>query len=213
MVVVVVDWLSGTWQDDTFWIMKDAFLPCNLCPFERRKGTYCGAFFQRVHCQVSINLALWLVVCGVCACARPFICLLLRVLIKEYRRMRIDHFAMYVNDLEGARAFFMKYFGARSGGMYHNPRTGLRTYFLTFDGGARLEVMSRPGLAAWEGSAPRVGYAHLVIGVGGKEAVDGLTERLRADGCSVVSGPRTTGDGYYESCVEGPEGCLVEITE
>ena len=107
----------------------------------------------------------------------------------------------------------MKYFGARSGGMYHNPRTGLRTYFLTFDGGARLEVMSRPGLAAWEGSAPRVGYAHLVIGVGGKEAVDGLTERLRADGCSVVSGPRTTGDGYYESCVEGPEGCLVEITE
>ena len=127
--------------------------------------------------------------------------------------MRIDHFAMYVNDLEGARAFFMKYFGARSGGMYHNPRTGLRTYFLTFDGGARLEVMSRPGLAAWEGSAPRVGYAHLAIGVGGKEAVDGLTERLRADGYSVVSGPRTTGDGYYESCVEGPEGCLVEITE
>lgn len=62
--------------------------------------------------------------------------------------MRIDHFAMYVDDLEGARAFFMKYFGARSGGMYHNPRTGLRTYFLTFDGGARLEVMSRPGLAA-----------------------------------------------------------------
>ncbi len=120
---------------------------------------------------------------------------------------------MYVDDLEGARAFFMKYFGARSGGMYHNPRTGLRTYFLTFDGGARLEVMSRPGLAAAVGSAPRVGYAHLAMSVGGKEAVDGLTERLRADGYSVVSGPRTTGDSYYESCVEGPEGCLVEITE
>ena len=81
------------------------------------------------------------------------------------------------------------------------------------DGGARLEVMSRPGLAAAVGSAPRVGYAHLAMSVGGKEAVDGLTERLRADGYSVVSGPRTTGDSYYESCVEGPEGCLVEITE
>ena len=127
--------------------------------------------------------------------------------------MKIDHVAVYVADLEGARAFFMKYFDAKSNEMYHNPRTGLKTYFLSFGGSARLEIMSRPGLAAAHVGAPCAGYAHMSLSVGGKEAVDALTERLRADGFKVVDGPRTTGDGYYESCVAGAEGILLEITE
>ena len=56
--------------------------------------------------------------------------------------MRIEHVALYVNDLEGARDFFVRFFGAVAGDGYHNPRTGFRSYFLTFDGGARLEVMT-----------------------------------------------------------------------
>jgi len=85
--------------------------------------------------------------------------------------MKIDNVAVYVADLEGARAFFMKYFDAKSNEMYHNPRTGLKTYFLSFGGSARLEIMSRPGLVAGQGGALCVGYAHMSLSVGGKEAV------------------------------------------
>ena len=125
--------------------------------------------------------------------------------------MRIDHVALCVRDLEAMRAFYTEYFGATSGELYHNPRTGLRTYFLTFDGGARVELMQKPG-ALPGGSELREGWAHLSFSVGSREAVDAATERLRAAGRAVESGPRVTGDGYYESCVAGFEGNLIEIT-
>lgn len=127
--------------------------------------------------------------------------------------MKLDHLALYVKDLEATRTFFMRYFGASSNEMYHNPKTGLRTYFLSFEGGSRLEVMSRPDMADDEKSPLRTGYIHLAFSVGGKEKVDQLTNMLQNDGFTVVSGPRTTGDGYYESCIEGPERNLIEITE
>lgn len=127
--------------------------------------------------------------------------------------MILEHVAMYVNDLEGTRAFFEKYFNATTNDQYHNPRTGLRTYFLTFEGGARLEIMSRSGMDDAQKSLRRTGYVHIAFKVGGKEAVDALTARLRADGYEVVSGPRLTGDGYYESCVVAIEGNQIEIVE
>ncbi len=127
--------------------------------------------------------------------------------------MRLDHVALYVKDLESNRAFFVRYFNAISNEMYHNPRTGLKTYFLSFGDGTRLEIMTRPDRVDDEKSSLRTGYIHIAFSVGGKERVDELTEQLRTDGYAVVSGPRTTGDGYYESCVEGPEGNLIEITE
>ena len=58
----------------------------------------------------------------------------------------------------------------------------------------------------------RTGYVHIAFSVGSRERVDELTERLRSDGYEVLSGPRTTGDGYYESCVVSVEGNLIEIT-
>lgn len=127
--------------------------------------------------------------------------------------MKIDHIAMYVKDLEGGKAFFVKYFGATANDMYHNPRTGLRTYFLSFDDGARLELMARLDTVERPRSAMLTGYIHVSFSVGGREAVDCLTATLRQDGYAVMDGPRVTGDGYYESCVAGPEGCLIEITE
>ena len=126
--------------------------------------------------------------------------------------MKLDHIALYVKDLEATRMFFTRYFGARANPMYHNPRTGLKTYFLTFSGGARLEIMTRPNLQDSAKYALRTGFVHVSFSVGWKGEVDRLTEQLRADGYPVIDGPRTTGDGYYESCIEGPEGNLIEIT-
>lgn len=126
--------------------------------------------------------------------------------------MRIEHAAMYVKDLEKAKEFFIKYFGAVPNEGYHNKNTDFRSYFLSFDEGARLEIMTRPSMDDAEKTAARTGLIHLAFGVGSEEKVDELTARLKADGYEVLSGPRTTGDGYYESCVVGIEGNQIEIT-
>lgn len=125
--------------------------------------------------------------------------------------MQIEHIAMYVNDLEKTRDFFIKYFNAKSNEGYHNKTTDFRSYFLSFDDGARLEIMNRPDMLDTEKSLARTGYIHLAFSLGSKEAVDELTVKLKEDGYEVVSGPRTTGDGYYESCVIGIEGNQIEI--
>lgn len=126
--------------------------------------------------------------------------------------MRIDHIAMYFVDLENARDFFIKYFEAVSNDGYHNTKTDFRSYFLTFEDGARIEIMNKPVLEDSEKTWNRTGYIHIAFNVGSKEKVDELTKRLNEDGFQVISGPRTTGDGYYESCVVGPEDNQIEIT-
>lgn len=126
--------------------------------------------------------------------------------------MRIDHIAMYVMELEKAKDFFEKYFDAACNDGYHNKTTDFRSYFLSFDDGTRLEIMHKPVMENTEKSLNRTGYIHVAFGVGSKEKVDELTERLIEDGFQVVSGPRTTGDGYYESCIVGLEGNQIEIT-
>lgn len=127
--------------------------------------------------------------------------------------MRIEHIAMYVKDLEATRNFFEKYFHAKSNEGYYNKTTGFRSYFLSFDNGARLEIMNRPMLEGAEQTLMHTGYIHIAFSLGSKEAVDELTARIKQDGYEVISGPRTTGDGYYESCIVGIEGNQIEITE
>lgn len=105
------------------------------------------------------------------------------------------------------------FFSATSNDKYHNPTTGLETYFLSFDEGSRLEIMTRPDVSIQEKSMFRTGFTHLAFSLGFKELVDQLTSQLKNDGYTVVSGPRTTGDGYYESCILDPEGNQIEITE
>ena len=126
--------------------------------------------------------------------------------------MRIEHAALYVENLENSRRFFEKYFSAVSGKLYHNPKTGFSSYFLSFDDGARLEIMHRLDVGKRDSDTDTLGFAHLAFSVGSREAVDELTGQLRSDGYTILSGPRTTGDGCYESAVADPEGNHVEIT-
>ena len=119
---------------------------------------------------------------------------------------------MYVCDLESTRDFFEKYFGGHSGRLYINKKTGFRSYFISFDDGARLEIMTKLDLHDQADKINRTGYAHIAFGVGSKENVDRLTKRLRSDGYTILSEPRTTGDGYYESCIADIEGNQIEIT-
>ena len=126
--------------------------------------------------------------------------------------MRIEHIALYVRDLEAARDFFVNFLDGYSNDGYHNPKTGFRSYFITFDDGARVEVMNKPGVTDAPPDLNRAGWIHVAFSVGSLEKVDALTARLRESGYEVLSGPRTTGDGYYESCVVAVEGNQIEIT-
>ncbi len=126
--------------------------------------------------------------------------------------MKIEHSALYVENLERAKNFFEEFFGGKAGKLYHNEKTGFRSYFITFDGGARLELMTRPSLDNSQPKEMRTGYAHLAFCIGSRRDVDSLTGKLRAAGYSVTSGPRVTGDGYYESCIEDAEGNTIELT-
>jgi lactoylglutathione lyase len=125
----------------------------------------------------------------------------------------IEHVAMYVRDLDAARDFFVKYLGGKFNGGYHNPNTDFRSYFISFDDGARLEIMNKPDMCETDKPLNRTGYIHIAFSLGSKEKVDELTKRFKDDGFEIVSGPRTTGDGYYESCIVGIEGNQIEITE
>ncbi len=127
--------------------------------------------------------------------------------------MVIEHIAMYVNDLEAARDFFVSFLGGTSNGGYHNEKTGFRSYFISFDGGARLEIMNKPDMVDDRKALNRTGYAHIAFSVGSKEKVDELTGKITEAGYEIVSGPRTTGDGYYESCIVVIEGNQIELTE
>ncbi|GAB4026608.1 VOC family protein [Spirosoma koreense] len=128
--------------------------------------------------------------------------------------MTLEHLAIWVDDLARMRSFYMSYFAASSGEKYVNPTKSFTAYFLLFGPQkTRLELMHRPDIS--DSPLPRgfaKGLAHFAISVGGKDKVDQLTERLRADGYSIASEPRTTGDGYYESAILDPEGNYVEIS-
>ena len=126
--------------------------------------------------------------------------------------MKIEHIAMYVKDLEKTKTFFEIYLNARANAGYHNPKTDFRSYFLSFDDGARLEIMNKPQMQDSPKALTQTGYIHIAFSIGSKEKVDELTAKLKEDGYEIISGPRITGDGYYESCVVGIEGNQIEIT-
>lgn len=124
----------------------------------------------------------------------------------------INHTGLFVKNLEASRRFFENYFGAIAGEMYHNPRKQFSSYMLTFGSGSRLEIMTRPDLKDAGDRTDRYGYAHISMSVGSAEKVDSITRRLIADGYRHLDGPRTTGDGYYESAILDSEGNVIEIT-
>lgn len=126
--------------------------------------------------------------------------------------MKLEHIAMYVINLEATKEFFVKYFDANSNDGYYNSKTQFRSYFLTFEDGARLEIMNKPDLIKTDKLLNQLGYIHIAFSVGSKEKVDQLTIILEEDGYEVISGPRTTGDGYYESCIVDLEGNQIELT-
>jgi lactoylglutathione lyase len=124
--------------------------------------------------------------------------------------MRIDHIAIWTDDLEKEKNFFMKYFECSVNEKYFNPKKQFSSYFITFEGGARIELINRPDIKT-ERREEAVGLAHFAVDTGSREKVEKITAILENDGYRVFSRPRITGDGYYESVVLDPEGNIIEL--
>lgn len=122
----------------------------------------------------------------------------------------IDHIAIWVEDLEKMREFYCKYFDGVSNQKYENKIKGFESYFISFDGATRIELMKRKDIEE-RIYKEILGLAHLAFKVGSKEKVNELTEIFRKDGYKVIGEPRTTGDGYYESIILDPEGNRIEL--
>lgn len=126
---------------------------------------------------------------------------------------KISHIALNVQDIQASISFFTRYFDAEEHlPHYFNPKTGLQTCFLSFSDGSKIELMKWPDPTAKVLGTKVKGYIHIAFSVGSREAVNDLTTRLKEDGVTVISGPRVTGDGYYESLIQDAEGNLIEIT-
>lgn len=128
--------------------------------------------------------------------------------------MKIEHIAIWVKDLEQMKAFYEKYFGGKSNEKYRNEKKGFESYFISFDSGARLELMQMTQIPDSKNDVYEqfIGLIHFAISVGSKELVDDLTKLLEKDGLEIIGQPRWTGDGYYESVVLDPEQNRIEIT-
>lgn len=125
--------------------------------------------------------------------------------------MKIDHIGIWVKDLEKMKSFYEIYFGRQSGDKYHNPKKEFTSYFLSFEDGARIEFMHVPGQSTVTNKQKQVGLTHLAFNLGSNIQVDLLTNKLRNDGYIITGEPRTTGDGYYESVIQDPEGNSIEL--
>ena len=126
--------------------------------------------------------------------------------------MTIAHIAIFTPDLERLKHFYITYFNAQANGKYHNSKTNFESYFLSFDGNStKIELMYRKDVIQKEEYSMCFGLNHFAIQVGSRAKVDYLTQLLESDGYRIISHPRTTGDGYYESCILDPDGNQVEI--
>lgn len=128
--------------------------------------------------------------------------------------MKIEHIALWTNDLDGLQDFYTTHFGATAGSRYRNASKGFESCFLSFDSGARIELMRSTILELVDPApgAQQLGWTHLTISLGSESAVDSLTKQLQIAGHPVIDGPRRTGDGYYESVILDPDGNRIEIT-
>ena len=125
-------------------------------------------------------------------------------------RLSIEHLALWSEDIERLRQFYERYLGAQTGELYRSRTQPLISYFLTFDGGARLEIMTSSQVEARQ-TGRRVGLAHFALRVGSREHVNQLVERLRLEKVEIAGEPRLTGDGYYEAIILDPDGNSVEL--
>ena len=127
--------------------------------------------------------------------------------------MLIHHLAIWTKNLEQLKDFYVSHFNCKANHKYRNESKNFESYFLSFGEGPKVELMQMPGIPDNLNNSLKqsIGLIHFAISVGDRQNVIALTNQLRNDGFTIVSEPRQTGDGYFESCVLDPDGNQIEL--
>jgi lactoylglutathione lyase len=129
--------------------------------------------------------------------------------------MTLEHIAIWTDNLERLKDYYIKYFDGMPNNKYTNEKKQFNSYFISFGSGARLEIMTMPGIPDNVNdtvNAQYKGLIHFAFGVHTKQEVDEKAKQLRQDGFAILSGPRKTGDGYYEFETLDPDGNRLEVS-
>ena len=129
--------------------------------------------------------------------------------------MKLEHAAIWTDDLETMKDFYVKYLGGKCNHKYCNKVKQYESYFLTFDQGARLELMKKAGIPENRNDtvgSQHHGLIHLAFEAANKQEVDEKAGWFSSEGIKIIDGPRTTGDCYYEFVILDPENNRIEIT-
>ena len=78
--------------------------------------------------------------------------------------MRIEHIAIWTNDLEKMKSFYVDFFEMTSSAIYYNDKKEFSSYFLSFLDGVRIELMHRPDVSQlMSGCDVKMGFAHFTF--------------------------------------------------
>ena len=130
--------------------------------------------------------------------------------------MTIDHVAIWTDNLVRLKEYYEKFFDGKASDKYTNNLTGFSSYFISFQSGARLEIMTMPGIPDNSNdtvNARHKGIIHIAIGVETQQEVDEKAVQLQAAGYTILKGPRKTGDGYYEFETLDPDNNRIEVSK
>jgi len=128
--------------------------------------------------------------------------------------MKLEHIAIWTDNIELLRNYYVSFFDGQSNEMYINPKTQFQSYFISFESGARLEIMSMPNIPENTNdtiNAQHKGIIHIAFSVATKQEVDAKAALLQANGFELLNGPRVTGDGYYEFVTLDPDMNRLEV--
>lgn len=129
--------------------------------------------------------------------------------------MTLEHVAIWTENLEQLKDYYTNYFEGKSNEKYSNSNTQFQSYFISFKSGTRLEIMTKPNIPDNRNDTIKTqhkGIIHLAFGVDTKKEVEEKAKQLEADGFKILSGPRKTGDGYYEFETLDPDNNRIEVT-
>lgn len=128
--------------------------------------------------------------------------------------MKLEYIAIWTDNIELLRNYYVSFFDGQSNEMYINPKTQFQSYFISFESGARLEIMSMPNIPDNTNdtiNAQHKGIIHIAFSVDTKQEVDAKAALLQANGLEILNGPRVTGDGYYEFVTLDPDKNRLEV--
>jgi lactoylglutathione lyase len=130
-------------------------------------------------------------------------------ILKGGKTLAIIHVALYVDNLESMKSFYCTFFNGKANKKYTNPARNFSSYFISLPSGQRIELMKVEGLQL---SNDKQAWGHFAISCGSIANVNDLTEKLKINSVNIISEPRQTGDGFYESSISDPEGNIIELT-